>query len=47
MDWFGLAHELKMPVARAQREISLQEFRHWQAFFKIKNDRLKEARRGK
>lgn len=38
-NWHGLARELGMSVARAKREVSLDEFEDWMVFFKLEKER--------
>lgn len=41
-NWHGLARELGMSVARAKREISLEEYRDWMAFLTVEKERTKD-----
>ncbi|MCG8341581.1 MAG: hypothetical protein MI684_01960, partial [Chlorobiales bacterium] len=45
-DWFGLARELGMSAARAQREISYDEFAHWVALYRIEKEERDNVRNG-
>ncbi len=42
-NWHGLARELGMSVARAKREISLDEYQDWMAFLKVEKKLTKDG----